>query len=104
MKKTIAILLMGGCLALVTAGSSWAGDYSARQGPQCKRIHQGVHSGTLTRGEARTLLREQHHIRQAIKRAWADGHLTRLERVRVHRMQERAGRHICGLKHNRWRY
>lgn len=104
MKKMIAILLMGGFLALVTAGSVWAGDHQAHQYRQYKRIHQGVHSGALTRGEAHTLLREQRHIRQAQKRAWADGHLTRPERVHLDRMQERAGHHIYGLKHNRWRY
>ena len=104
MKKTIAILLMGGCFALVTAGIAWAGECQAHQGRQYKRIHQGVHSGALTRSEARTLLREQRHIRQTAKRAWADGRLTRPERVRLHRMQQRAGRHIYGLKHNRWRY
>ena len=101
MKKTIAILMMGGCLALVTAGSAWAGEYVGRQTRQFDRIERGVHSGQLTRGEARSLYSEQRHIRQATKRAWADGRLTRHERMRLHRMQDKAGRHIYGLKHNR---
>lgn len=101
MKKPIAILMMGGCLALIAAGTSWAGDISTRHGRQCKRIHQGVHSGTLNRVEARTLFREQRRIRHTARWAWADGHLTRPERVRLHRMQKRASRHIHVLKHNR---
>ncbi len=103
MKKTITILLVGGCLAMLTAGSAWAGELSGRQALQCERIRQGVHSGALTQVEARTLLREQRHIRQATKMAWADSHLTRPERARLHKMQERAGNHIYGLKHNRRR-
>jgi hypothetical protein len=102
MKKMVAVLMMGGCLALMAAGGAWAGEHVGRQTQQCRRINQGLHSGALTRGEARVLFREQRHIRNATERAWADGRLTRHERRRLHKMQRRAGRHIYGLKHNRW--
>jgi len=104
MRKTITFLLVGGCLAMLTVGSAWAGERYGNQARQRERIRQGVHSGELTRVEARTLHREQRHIRHARKLAWADGHLSKPERARLHKIQKRAGNHIYGLKHNRWRY
>jgi hypothetical protein len=105
MKKMLATLICGGCLAMVAAGSAWAGEINGRQARQLARIHQGVHSGHLTRAEARTLVREQHHFRHAKHRAWADGRLTSRERQRLHKMQRKAANHIYSLKHNplrRW--
>ena len=81
MRKTITFLLVGGCLAMLTVGSAWAGERYGHQARQRERIRQGVHSGELTRVEARTLHREQRHIRHARKLAWADGHLSKPERA-----------------------
>ena len=101
-------LSMGSVLAamlLVLAGVSWAGgriDHSQKR--QHKRITAGVRSRAITDKEFTRLNREQSRIRQAVEKARADGRFNYRERHRVHRLQDKASKHIYRAKHNRVAY
>ena len=108
------VLLTGGFLLIADARAA-NGDFSpnpglregntARYSPagQMERIHQGIASGQLTRGEARSLTREQRRIRQMERCYRADGRLDRRERRQLQSMRSDADEHIRRLKHNRAR-
>ncbi len=98
--KKLAIVMTAMVFALVTVDAATAGRVKNRQVRQQKRIHQGVHSGELTKRETVRLQKEQRHINRARKRALSDGELTRKERVRLERKQDRASRHVYRAKHN----
>lgn len=71
-----------------------------RQEIQQRRIGAGVAAGQLTPRETILLGREQAMIARAERRAECDGRITKRERVRLHRMQDRASRDIYRLRHN----
>ncbi len=98
--KKLAIVMVAMVFALVTADAAMAGRAKNRQVKQQKRIHQGVHSGALTKRETVRLQKEQRHINRSKKRALRDGEVTRRERLRLERKQDRASRHIYRSKHN----
>lgn len=68
---------------------------------QQARIHQGVRSGELTKGEARKLENEQRDIQQDKKMAKSDGKVTRGERKHIKTEQRKASKDIYRLKHNK---
>ena len=72
-----------------------------RQVNQEKRIQQGVASGAVTPKEASMLEKEQNKIQSAKVAAKADGKVTKAERRKLHRAQNRASAHIKRHKHNR---
>lgn len=71
-----------------------------RQANQNTRIQEGRTSGVLTRRESKMLRKEQRHIHRAERRTKADGDVTRAERRRLERKQDRANRHIYRAKNN----
>ena len=72
---------------------------------QMRRIQQGIHTGELTRKEARKLRHEQRDIRRLKRHFVRDGRLSRHERRTLRKRYARAGRHIYRFKHNqRTRY
>jgi len=76
-----------------------------RYARQDMRIEHGIRSGALTWREARQLRAEQRGIRQMIRRAQRDGHISPRERQLILRAQNQASRHIFAEKHdrqNRW--
>ncbi|MBP1684780.1 MAG: hypothetical protein H6Q33_923 [Deltaproteobacteria bacterium] len=91
--------ITGLALAL-TAPAVHAGQAAHREARQRARIHQGVTSGQLTRGETTVLQREQRHIEIMREHALADGDLGPKERARLDQAQNYAGRDIYRLKHN----
>ena len=102
--KTITTIFLTSMLAMLWCSATWAADrFSTRDYRQTRRIHQGINSGKITRPEARSLKKEQHRIDRAHNRALADGHLNRHERMRLNKMQDRAGRHISRAKNNHGR-
>ena len=102
--KTITTIFLTSMLAMLWCSATWAADrFSTRDYRQTRRIHQGINSGKITRPEARHLRKEQRRIDRAYDRALADGHLNRHERMRLNKMQDRAGRHISRAKHNHGR-
>jgi hypothetical protein len=87
-------------ISFVWIDAAFAGRPKNRQIKQQKRIHQGIRSGELTKGEVRKLEREQKRIHRGKRKAWSDGELTPKERVRIEHRQNRASRHIYKAKHN----
>lgn len=67
---------------------------------QYNRIDAGIADGSLTRREARRLLRREARIQRQLRRAFADGRLQRFERRRLRRLLRRQGRQISQLVSN----
>ena len=102
MKKTVTISTLLAFVLLIAAQPALAGRIGKRQVTQDKRIFQGVKSGELTRKEARCLVRQQNRVQQSKRQAWSDETLTRKERSRLERQQDKASANIYRLKHNGW--
>jgi hypothetical protein len=73
---------------------------NARQSNQHERIEQGVHSGALTKDEAKGLASEQRSIRQEERRYKSDGVLTKDERKDLHQDLNAASKDIYNEKHD----
>ena len=71
-----------------------------REATQQQRIAAGAASGQLTAKETNRLQNEQARIGTAEARAKADGTVTRAERRHLHRMRDRASKHIHHQKHD----
>lgn len=67
---------------------------------QRHRIMQGVRSGELTRAETRSLVMQQRMTRRNMRRAYADGVITRRERKEIRRAKRHNSRVIYHKKHN----
>lgn len=99
--KTIFVLLALGLAMPAVARTSLHGVERS----QMQRIQQGIHSGALTRGEAKVLRHEQRNIRKLKRRFQRDGRFSRGERRTLKHRYASASRHIYRLKHNhRTRY
>jgi phage terminase Nu1 subunit (DNA packaging protein) len=101
MKITTTLALFAATLAsAVTFAQTATPVVNERQQNEAARINQGVASGELTKGEARTLRTEQRGI-QAEKKAFkADGKVTAAERAQLRRDQNIASKRIYKKKHN----
>jgi hypothetical protein len=84
----------------LTATATYAGPITRREVRQRARIHQGVQSGDLTRGETNVLRREQRGIEHLREHALTDGHIGPRERSALTNAQNRASHAIYRLKHN----
>ncbi|MBC7956928.1 MAG: hypothetical protein H7Y33_13795 [Cytophagales bacterium] len=71
-----------------------------REVNQDKRIQQGVASGQLNAKETYRLEKEQAVINKAETKAKADGKVTKQERRKLHKMQDRASQDIHAQKHD----
>jgi hypothetical protein len=104
LKSTRILLLV---CAVMTLAASVASAHPVsrrvdrREWRQHARIHQGWRSGQLTRVEHARLRAGQRHIHRMERHAERDGHLSRFERRRLERAQDRESRAIWRLKHNR---
>jgi hypothetical protein len=95
-----AVLL--GVAALGLAAQPAEARINQRQGHQQQRIDHGIRTGQLTPREAARLERQQVAIARYEARSRADGPgLTRTERIRLERMQDRASRSIYRQRHDR---
>ncbi|HKA24673.1 MAG TPA: hypothetical protein VKF80_06815 [Candidatus Eisenbacteria bacterium] len=105
MKRIHQLVLIGAASAVLGLGavSAQAGtpDMNRREAWQRARIEQGVHSGRLTRGEARRLRRGERRIHRMDNRFGRDGFYGPRERMRMHRALDRENARIWRLKHNR---
>ncbi len=103
MNRTIGFLATL-ALAFLLAGPAWARPHDPvvkeRERNQKARIHEGVKSGELTKGEAKGLRHEQKAIHQEEKAFKSDGKLTRAERRKLHHDQDKASRDIYQEKHD----
>jgi len=68
---------------------------------QNRRIRRGIETGRLTWRETRIVRSGLHRVRRALRRARADGFVTRGERIRIHRMLDRNSSRIARLANNR---
>jgi hypothetical protein len=102
--KTVRMLSLVVAIAALTATVAAAQTATPRidrrEARQHARIHQGVKSGELTRGEATRLKAGERHIDKMEDRAKADGKVTPRERARINHAQNRESRKIYRLKHN----
>jgi hypothetical protein len=101
--KKIAAVLLAGILTSLLVSAALAGTprIDRREARQHARIASGRHSGALTRPEAARLRAGQRHVHRMERRAGRDGVVTRGERRRIERAQDRQSRAIYRLKHNR---
>ncbi len=97
-KTVIAVLLM--MFALGSIAQTATPHTRHRQVNQQGRIIEGAHSGELTRREAVGLEMQQARIQHDKKVAKSDGVVTRAERRRLQREQNRASRNIYRQKHD----
>ena len=99
MKKLtlIAALLMGTALYGTAQTLSPVGKTQVKQ---TARIKQGVHSGELTRREAKGLKKQQREIQRDKRLARADGVVTKRERAHIRHEQQVANRSIYRQKHD----
>jgi len=100
--KKISLILLAGVVATLVSSAALAGTprIDRREAWQRARIAEGRRSGDLTRGEAARLHAGQRRVHRMERRAGADGLLTRGERRRIERAQDRESRAIYRLKHN----
>ena len=99
--KVLPMIAAG--LALTLAGEAAAQSTpraDARQANQLHRIYNGVENGSLTPKESGSLLRGQAHVERKKRRFKSDGVVTRSERYRLNRSQNRQSRRIYRRKHN----
>jgi hypothetical protein len=98
----LASLLSNAALAGTPADGSRAGTrrIDRREALQRGRIVEGRRSGQLTRREIARLNAGQRQVHRMERRAEADGFVTRGERRRIERIQDRESRAIRRLKHN----
>ena len=94
-----AAALIGSTTAIAAAPA--AAQVNQRQWNQQQRIYHGARSGRLTSREYYRLQRQQRRIaRYEARSRWDGGGLSRHERVRLSRMQNRANRNIYRQKHD----
>ena len=100
--KKISGILLAGVLASLISSAALAGTprIDRREACQRARIAEGRRSGELTRRETARLNVGQRRVHRMERRAEADGIVTRGERRRIERVQDRESRAIYRLKHN----
>lgn len=101
MKKIIAILIILGVSYTAVSAQTAIPTINKAQKKQQPRIHQGVKSRELTRGEARKLEYQQKAIQHDKRIAKANGVVTPGERKHIRNEQNRASKNIYRKKHNR---
>jgi hypothetical protein len=105
MKYGMKMLLGAGAVTVLIASAAYAGPtddpgIQKREQIQEKRIDQGVKSGELTPREAGKLEAQQAKIKQDEARMKSDGKLTKQERRKLTREQNRASKKIANKKQN----
>ncbi len=97
-------LILGLAAALIAGAAlpAAAQTVDQREANQHARIEQGVRSGALTPGEAHRLHKREMrlHRTEARMRARNGGYLSRHQRHKLQRMENRDSRAIHHLKHN----
>ena len=98
--KALSVVFAALIAAPVLAQNTSTLGIDKRQENQQKRIDAGVQSGALTEKEAAKLEKRDAKIDAHEQVAKADGSVTRAERRKLHREQNRANRGIYRKKHN----
>lgn len=95
-----ALLLFGWMAGNTVYAQQATPRVSKRQVKQQQRIHHGVQSGEITKGEYVRLQKQQANVRKHKRHARADGQVTGRERVGIRVHQNQASRNIARKKHN----
>jgi len=94
-------ITVGVCLGVLWAGSAGAaGGVEAREHRQRARISSGIEDGSINRREARGLIHQQAKIERTERRFRRSDGLGPRERVRLHRLQDRASVRIRRARHD----
>jgi len=96
MKRLLVIMvIVAGLVGTANAG------VRQREARQQARIAQGVRNGSLTRGEARRLQRQERALhRQIVSGRISGGRLSSAQRAQIRQQQKQLGGEIRRLKHN----
>jgi hypothetical protein len=99
MNKLVSAML---CVAVVFAPLSVrAGEIQNRLDRQERRIHQGIHNGSLSPKEARNLKRREASIRaERARDIRSGGKFTQAEKRHLNRRLDRTSHDIYRYKHN----
>ncbi len=100
LKHTVIAVVLATPLVAFAQGASTPG-FDQRQVNQERRIEQGVESGSLTQREAARLERGQDRLQNMENKAKADGVVSRQERVRLQRAENKQSQRIYREKHDR---
>lgn len=101
MKKVIwGVALLSVCATSLVFAQAETPKIDQRQGNQEKRIDQGIASGQLNEREANRLNNQQEHINKMEDKAKSDGVVTKKERKKLVKSQDRASRRIARQKHD----
>jgi len=100
MKKLIALTITG--LLTATAFADGPKTIQERKHNQQARIHQGVKSGELTKGEAKHIEKQEHALNKEERemRKENGGKLTAADRAKLNRQQNHMSKEIYKDKHN----
>ncbi len=101
--KISRILTSSIVLSLVLSpmiGVTWAGEVLNREENQQDRIAQGIKSGQLTPKEAAHLEKGEQKIENDRKKALADGKMTRREKAKLNKEENKESKKIYKKKHN----
>jgi len=100
--KIVVVIALVVVIVFLQVGISQArGPYAKQQHQQIQRIVKGVRCGEVSGRESRYLGNEQRRIHRQRRHFLADGWLSRGERRRLYRMQNRADGDIYRARHNR---
>jgi hypothetical protein len=105
MKEIITTILTGSIAFMLAVAPAFAAStddpgIQKREANQERRIDQGVKSGQLTPQEAGKLEAREAKIKQDEERMKSDGKLTKKERAKLTKEQNRASKKIYKKKHN----
>jgi peptidoglycan hydrolase CwlO-like protein len=101
MKKVICgVALLSVCATSLVFAQAETPKIDQRQANQEKRIAQGVASGQMNQREADRLNHQQEHINKMEDKAKSDGAVTKKERRKITKSQDRASHRIARQKHD----
>ena len=80
---------------------SFANRLDQRQDKHAQRIQQGIDKGQLNQNEANRLQNQQNRIQNKEDKFASDGEITRKEKVKLNKMQNKTSRHIFRQKHDK---
>lgn len=99
-KLTVVFTVMALSAALFLVDESQASSVNQRQRNQKNRIEQGVHSGSLTRQETKSLVKQEKKLNHKEHTYRSDGVLTKKEIVDLQTDQNQLSRRIYRQKHD----
>jgi len=99
--KMLALAAIVAAAVALPAAAQTTPRIDQREANQQARIQQGVDSGALTPHETAKLERGQAKVEKAEAKAKADGVVTRRERARIAKMQNKQSRKIHREKHDK---